>query len=588
MESKGMSNGHEIFSEKRVMKGEELEVYYRQARIPVDPEEGLDLSKIGGMAATAHGFCAKFNQRTYETEDGLICEQDVPVVLRDGTKIYTDIFRPKTTEKVPVIISWSYYGKRPGDGMSEWQVMGVTPGTISTMAKFESPDPGFWCHNGYAVANVDPRGTGHSEGHIDMFGSIDAQDGYDFIEWIAQQHWCNGKVGMGGNSCVAMTQVRIAATQPPHLACIAPWEATCDIYRESLYEGGIPALSFNEFIVSSLTGPNKIDDLVENGRHYPLMNGYWEDKIPDFKKVRCPVYACASWQHFHLHGSFNFFRKIRSTKKWMRAHREQEWPDLYNTEHVMDLKNFYDRFLKGIHNCFEMTPRYRIEVMDAYDFDYQTNRPEREFPLARTQYKKLYLNAENASLNWENPAAEAKVSYEGATQEAVFDIKFEEDTEITGYMKLRLWVEADGHDDMDLFITIKKLDENGNWLPTSILGEPHPGTWGKLRVSHRALDPKQSTDFEPVLSHKVEEKLQPGEIVPVDIALVPTSWIWHKGQQLRVEVAGRYIREGWFEPLSWEADNRGQHIIHTGGQYESFLQIPVIPPKYQAGDYVYR
>ncbi len=588
MESKGMSNGHEIFSEVRDFKGEKIEVFYRQARTPVDPEEGLDLSKLEGIASTAHGFCAKFNQRTYMTEDGLICEQDVPVTLRDGTVIYTDIFRPNTTEKVPCLVSWSYYGKRPGDGMSEWQVMGVTPGTISTMSKFESPDPGFWCHQGYAVANVDPRGTGHSEGNIDMFGSIDAQDGYDFIEWVAQQYWCSGKVGMGGNSCVAMTQLRIAATQPPHLTCIAPWEATVDTYSESLYEGGIPALSFNEFIVSSLTGPNKIDDQVENGRRYPLMNGYWEDKIPDYKKIRIPVYSCASWQHFHLHGSFEFFRKIRSTKKWMRAHREQEWPDLYNTAHVMDLKNFYDRFLKDIHNCFEMTPRYRLEVMDAYDFDYQTDRPEREFPLARTGYKKLYLNAADGPLNWEAPAVEGEASYESNTEELNFDIKFEEETEITGYMKLRLWVEADGHDDMDLFITIKKLDENGNWLPTYILGEPHPGTWGKLRVSCRELDPKKSTDFEPVLSHRSIQKLKPGEIVPVDIPLVPTSWIWHKGQQLRVEIAGRYIREGWFEPLSWETDNHGQHIIHTGGEHESFLQIPYIPAKYKAGDYVYR
>jgi predicted acyl esterase len=578
----------ETFSKKEVFNGEEIETLYRQCRIPVDPEEGLDLSKIGGMASTAHGFCAKFNQRTYETEDGLICMQDVPVTLRDGVKIYTDIYRPKTIEKIPVIISWSYYGKRPGDGMSEWQVMGVVPGTISTMSKFESPDPGYWCHKGYAVANVDPRGTGHSEGDINMFGTQDARDGYDFIEWIATQPWCSGKVGMGGNSCVAMTQARVAAQQPPHLCCIAPWEATTDIYRESLYEGGIPALTFNEFIVSSMTGPNKIDDLVAMGKKYPLMNVYWEDKIPDFKKIRIPVYACASWQHFHLHGSFNFFRKIRSTKKWMRAHREQEWPDLYNPKNIQDLTLFYDRFLKDIHNGFEMTPRYRIEVMDAYDYDYQTNRPEKEFPLARTDYQKWYLDASNMSLRKTPVEKEASSSYESNTEQINFDIKMEEDTEITGYMYLRLWVEADGHDDMDLFVTIKKLDENGNWLPTNILGEPHPGTWGKLRVSHRALDEKLSTDFEPVLFHKKEEKLKPGEIVPVDIAIVPTSWLWHKGQQLRVEIAGRYIREGWFEPLSWETDNHGRHIIHTGGKYDSYLHVPVIPPKYKAGNYMYR
>lgn len=578
----------EIFKKMQVFNGQEIETLYRQARVPVDPEEGLDLSKIGGIAATAHGFCAKFNQRTYKTEDNIICEQDVPVKLRDGVVIYTDIFRPDTTDKVPVIISWSPYGKRPGEGMSEWQVMGVPPGTISEMSKFESPDPGYWCHKGYAVANVDPRGVGHSEGDINLFGTQDSQDGYDFIEWIAKQHWCTGKVGMGGNSAVAMTQVRIAAQQPPSLCCIAPWEATVDIYRESIYEGGIPALSFNEFIVASLTGPNLIDDQVAMGRQYPLMNAYWEDKIPDFSKITIPVYACASWSHFHLHGSFDFFRKIKSRKKWLRAHREQEWPDLYTPANIADLTLFFDRYLKNIHNGWEMTPRYRIEVMDAFDCDYQTNRPESEFPLKRTEYKNLYLNAETCSLQEENPVTESKVSYESNTEAVNFDIAFEEETEITGYMSLRLWVEADDHDDMDLFITIKKLDEEGNWLPTYILGEPHPGSWGKLRVSHRALDAKESKKFEPVLSHLKEEKLSKGEIVPVDIAIVPSSKIWHKGQQLRVEIAGRYIREGWFEPLAWDTDNKGNHIIHTGGKFESYLKVPVIPPKYKAGNYTYR
>lgn len=579
----------EIFEKREVLCGEEITVCYRRAREPVDPAEDLDLSKLEGIGATAHGFCAKFNQRTYKNEDGILCMQDVPVRMRDGVTIYTDIYRPDTVEPIPVIVSWSYYGKRPGDGMSEWQIMGVPPGTTSKMSKFESPDPGYWCRHGYAVANVDPRGTGHSEGDINMFGTQDAQDGCDFIEWVARQFWCNGRVGMGGNSCVAMTQVRIAAQQPPHLCCIAPWEATCDIYRESIFEGGVPALSFNEFIVSSLTGPNLIDDQVENGRRYPLMNAYWQDKIPDFKKIRIPVYATASYQHFHLHGAFNMMRRIASKKKWMRAHREQEWPDQYSPENLEDLRRYFDRYLKNINNGWEMTPRYRLDVMDAFDCDYQHNRAEKEFPLRRTEYRQLYLDAAGGSLNWAPVEAEASKRYDSASQEAVFDLTFEEDTEITGYMKLRLWVEAADHDEMDLFITIKKLDEDGNWLPTSILGEPHPGAWGKLRVSMRDLDEKLTTSFEPVISGKNPQKLKKGEIVPVDIAINPTCWLWHKGQRLRLEVAGRYIREGWFEPLAWDTDNRGDHVIHTGGRYASVLQIPVIPPKYQTkSGYVYR
>ena len=104
----------ELFSKKEVFNGATVETLYRQARVPVDPEEGLDLSKLEGIASTAHGFCAKFNQRTYVNEDGILCEQDVPVVLRDGTTIYTDIYRPIGETNIPCIVSWSYYGKRTG------------------------------------------------------------------------------------------------------------------------------------------------------------------------------------------------------------------------------------------------------------------------------------------------------------------------------------------------------------------------------------------------------------------------------------------------------------------------------------------
>ena len=576
-----------LFTKVETFRGVEMETIYRQGKVPVDPKDENRDAGGPGMNSMGMGGCPELNPRTYECAPGIICEQDVAVKMRDGVTIYVDIYRPKDKTNIPVIISWSFYGKRPGDGMSEWQIMGVAPGTVSKLTKFESTDPLYWCYKDYAIANVDPRGVGHSEGDVNCFGTQDARDGYDFIEWVAQQPWCNGKVGMGGNSAVAMSQWRIAAECPPHLACIAPWEGTSDIYRESIFEGGIPAISFNEFIVSSITSENKVDDMVNMARKSPLMNAYWEDKIPDFSKIRIPVYCTACWNHFHLRGAFQGFRKIKSKKKWMRAHREFEWPDGYNRENLAELELFFERYLKDIHNCWESTPRVRLEVMDAHEFLYAKNRPERSFPIKRTEYKKLYLDAANARLSFEPVAATSSVSYDGNTGIANFDIKFEEDTEITGYMKLHMWVEADGHDDMDMFVNIQKLDTKGEWLPVDVLGEPHPGTWGKMRVSHRSLDEDLSTDFQPIQSHLKEEKLSPGEIVPVDIEIVPISRFWHKGQSLRIQIAGCYIREGWFEPLTWDTDNHGNHIIHTGGEYKSYLQIPVIPPKYQDGDIKY-
>ena len=171
-------------------------------------------------------------------------------------------------------------------------------------------------------------------------------------------------------------------------------------------------------------------------------------------------------------------------------------------------------------------------------------------PLKRTKYQKLYLDASNLSMKKAPVDTDSKTEYEGATEEVCFDYRFEEETELTGYMKLRLWVEAEGHDDMDLFINIQKLSTEGEWLPITIFGEAHPGAWGKMRVSRRKLDEKLSTDFQPIQAHTCSEKLAPGEIVPVDIEIWPTSRIWHKGQQIRVQISGRYIREGWFEPLT--------------------------------------
>jgi predicted acyl esterase len=553
---------------------EEIEVVYIETRKP-------------SAEATGFSFCPPFNPRTYVAEPGILCEQDVPVTLRDGTIIYTDIYRPVGQTNVPAIVSWSIFGKRPGDMPTEWQLMGVPPGTVSNMLKFESADPGYWCHQGYAVANVDPRGVGHSQGDVSFLGTQDGRDGYDFIEWLATQYWCSGKVGMFGNSQVAMTQWRIAAEQPPHLTCIAPWEGTGDIYRESFFEGGITG-RFADFILLAVAGEGYIEDVVTMAEKYPFINAYWEDKTPKWENIKIPVYTTVCWNHFHVRGSIDGFRRIRSTKKWLRSHREFEWPDTYSTAGLEDLKRFFDRYLRDIHNGWELTPRVRLEVMDAYEYDYQTNRPEKEFPLARTQYNKLYLDAAKGALSFEPVARESKVSYESEAGATTFDIPFEEDTEITGYMKLRLWVEVDGHDDMDLFITIQKLDKDRNWLPVSVLEEPHPGAWGKLRVSRRELDEKLSTDFQPIPAHRREQKLKPGEVVPADIEIWPYSRIWHKGEQLRVLVSGHYIRpEGWFEPLSWKTNNKGKHIIHSGGKYDSYLQVPVIPPKHQAGDYIY-
>ncbi len=571
--------------------GSSCDVIFTKLTQPIPKEKFLKLPR-----EEAVNYCIEvpIEQKEYYVDDEkkVICLQDRAVKMRDGVTIYADIYIPASAKKepVPLIISWSFFGKQPWhQPVQIFRPMGVPTGTVSNVCKFESSDPMYWCYQGYAVANVDPRGIGNSEGDQQQFSTQEGRDGYDFIEWAAKQDWCTGKVAMFGNSGVAMSQWRIAAERPPHLVCIAPWEATGDQYRESIVEGGIPGF-FGGSIVIAAQGKGYIDNTVAMSKKEPFVTSpYWQDKIPHYENIDIPTYVTCNWNHFHLRGSWEGFNKIKTKKKWMRCHQVFEWPDTYNPQMLLDLKLFLDRYCKGIHNGWELTPTIRMEVMDAFEYPYQTNRPETEFPLARTQYKKLYLNASTMKMGDAKVKNVAEVSYDGKDGFVNFDYTFRKETELTGYMKLRLFVEARGHDDMDLFVTVKKLSTKGEELPILLFGtERHPGSWGKLRVSARHLDEKASTEWQPVHTHDRVEKLKKGEIVPIDVEIWPISRIWHKGQKLRVQIAGKYIRDPWFEPLVWFPDNKGEHVIHTGGKYESYLLIPEIPPRYEDGDFICR
>ena len=552
-----------ISTEVRQYGDEEIQVIYRKLKPPEESDRHPEL---------APGITV---------EDGILIEHDVAAPMRDGVIIYTDIYLPEGAINVPAIIPWSPYGKTVSY-LGEGPPPGVPP--VSPMTKFEGPDPVYWCKQGYAVINVDPRGAGNSEGDIHQFSTGEGCDAYDLIEWVASHDWCNGKVGMTGNSWLAIVQWFVAAERPPHLAAIAPWEGMMDIYRESLCIGGVPEVGFGEMMFNILCGPNRMEDNCAMILKYPLMNAYWNDKIACVEKIDIPAYVVASYNPLHTHGTFDAYRRISSREKWLRVHNTQEWADYYNPENVEDLKRFFDFYLKGIENGWESTPRIRLSVLDPGGADV-INRPEKEWPLARTKYEKLYLDASTNTLSAEPLEEESSTRYraDDGKGQTSFTIQFDEDVELTGHMKLRLWVEADEADDMDLFVYVSKLDEKDNHIPAYVLVFPNPGVRGILRVSHRELDEKRSTPSEPYLVHRREQLLKTGEIVPVEIGIWPIGMIWHAGQKLRLVVQGH--ASWWMEDklfpkgpiFRYNMRNKGNHIIHTGGKYDSHLLVPKIP-----------
>jgi hypothetical protein len=517
-----------------------------------------------------------------------VYDRDVAIRLRDGTVVYADIYRPTGAARVPAILSYGPFGKRGQnnfldrigkDGSVPLQ-LGVPVNATSGLQAWESPDPAHWVPYGYAIVNLDPRGAYLSGGNLQYFGPQDAMDGYDVIEYLARQPWCNGKVGMNGNGWYATSQWGIAAERPPHLAAIAPWEAATNIYRDDYVRGGIPVDT--RTLRPPSFGNGQTEDLATLIQRYPLMNAYWESKIPALKDIRVPAYIVASYSsQLYTRGTLEAFNQIGSREKWLRIHNSHAWPDLYSEFNRADLRRFFDYYLKGIQNDWSKTAPVRLAILDPGGADV-VNRAEKEFPLARQELRRLYLDAATGTLGVKRQLAESRAAYvaDDGAGKSVFTIRFNKDTEITGFLKLHLWVEAEAANDMDLFARVLKLDASGAPLFQDSLTYRYSGPDGRLRVSQRQLDARASSEARPSHTHRVSEPLLPLQVVPVELQLWPTGMVFHAGQQLQLVIAG------YDYMLSRPADrpvttslNKGVHVIHTGGRYDSYLLVPVIPPR---------
>ncbi|MEK4347813.1 CocE/NonD family hydrolase C-terminal non-catalytic domain-containing protein [Paenibacillus sp. FSL P4-0184] len=233
------------------------------------------------------------------------------------------------------------------------------------------------------------------------------------------------------------------------------------------------------------------------------------------------------------------------------------------------------------------TPRVRYEVSEKF---YKGHiRIANEWPIAQTQYSEYYLNGEEMSLQHTPVQNESKLTYNaepGQTENSDLRFKFtaDEDMELTGNMKLKLWVSTDDADDMDLFVGIKKFDRRGNevYLPDFNHLENGQVASGCLRVSHRELDPVKSAPYQPVLKHKNLLKLNKGEIVPIEIEILPSSVFLKSGESLVLVIKGSDIivddnptgSRGYGHS---DTVNKGTHKVYAGGKYDSFLLVPLIP-----------
>lgn len=560
----------------------------------------------------------------------MIVEKNVPIPLPDGAVLYANVFRPRGAEPVPVLMTHGPYGKDAhfADAFApQWQELksiypGIdTEGSTGRYLRWEVADPERWIPWGYALVVVDSRGSGASPGFLHAWSPQEAQDYYHCIEWAGSQPWCNGKVGLLGISYYGINQWQVAALRPSHLAAICPWEGASDLYREFAYHGGILSNYFAEYwwnkqIVSiqhgnaatpyidrdtgkRSNGPaldeatlreNRAelpDDIVE----HPFFDAWWQQRIPDLSRIEVPVLSAGNWggMGLHLRGSIEGFLGAGSQQKWLQMHGGSHFDSFYLPEYVQMQKRFFDHFLKGIDNGWSQLAPLQLEIRHVDHFE---PREEHEWPLARTQWTRLWLDLDARTLVESLPPSEQSLSYMGMGPG--FELStppLTEQTEITGPLTAVLWV-ASETEDMDLFLTLRAYDPSGKEVLFRGATDPAvPIAQGWLRVSHRATDPNRSRPWRPWRWHLQREPMEPGKPYRVEVEIWPTSIVLPPGYRLALRIDGRdFEREGATGPrkgsgpfLHTHPKDRdpvifqARNTILSGGKYDSHLLLPVIP-----------
>lgn len=573
-----------------------------------------------------------------EIADGMRIDWDVPIPMDDGIVLRADVFRPIGAGRYPAILTYGPYAKGLAfqDGYpKQWQRLAdhhpdVTAGSTNTYQNWEVVDPEKWVPGGYACVRVDSRGAGNSPGYLDIWSAREASDFYQCIEWAAVQPWSNGKVGLNGISYYAMNQWQVAALQPPHLTAICAWEGASDWYREVYRHGGImsdfasiwyplqvPSVQYGlgsrgpTSRVRGVPVAGDIDlpdeelarnrpDLLAEIRAHPLEDDYYRSRTPDFSKIRAPLLSAANWggQGLHPRGNFEGYLRSGSEQKWLEVHGIEHWTHFYTDYGRTLQKRFLDHFLKGEDNDWKSQPPVLLNIRHLDRFE---PRAEQEWPLARTQWTRLYLDLAEDALRPAPPGRETSRAYEALGDGLTFlTPPLERATEITGPIAARLFV-ASSTADADLFLIVRVFGPDGREVVFQGALDPHtPIANGWLRASHRKLDPGLSTEYRPFHRHDDAQPLTPGEVYELDVEIWPTSIVVPAGYRIGLSVRGKdYEYPGADEtgpanpypargcgPFThtdpWDRPAEvfgGRQTLYCGGGRASSLLLPIIPPR---------
>lgn len=528
--------------------------------------------------------------------EGVDLVKNVRIPTSDGTRLAADLYVPAGwtadgREPLPIVMEYIPYRKDE-----------VAPGS-----RFYEYFP----RHGYAVARIDVRGTGASEGvNVDEYTPQEQLDGYDAIEWLAEQPWCDGHVNMMGISYGGFTSLQVASHAPPHLTSIIPMYFTDDRYTDDChYRGGLlrkyydPGYYGNFMIAYNVMPPypewsggdwaSIWEHHIANNEPYLLkwlanqVDGpYWRNgSVRDVAdRIQCPVFMIGGWRDGYPNPPLRLYEALRVPKKvlvgpWNHALPDNAIPGP-RIDYLREVVRWLDHWCKGKETGALDPPvivyvqHAEPPVVDRLDAA-GAWRAEAEWPAPGAGERTLHF-ADGGALA-DEPGAEGADTYEynaavgvtaglwsGGIQfglpgdqrpDEAYSLVYtapplEDDLHVIGRARAVLHVSTSATV-MGFAATLSDVDPDGS---------SHLVAKGMLNGTRRE-------------SLREPEPITPGEVMELEIELDATAWMFARGHRIRLALASA----DW--PNVWPTPEPGTNEVHRGSARASRLVLPVVPPE---------
>lgn len=513
------------------------------------------------------------------------------IPTRDGTRLSATIFRPATDDRVPVAVEYTPY--RTDD----------LRGASRDFGHF------YLAAGGIGSVQLDVRGTGGSEGVvIDEYQYPQEQeDGYDAIEWLAHQAWCNGRVGMWGTSYAGFTALQVAQLQPPSLGAIAPIYATDDRYTDDVhFRGG--ALngwsvigSYSLGMVSRNAMPPYPDIAGARWRelwdlrlreNFPwlirwleeqLDGPYWRSTLGRrYDQVRVPTLIIGGWADFYVNAALRWYAHLQVPKKLIMGPWPHTPPDAAipgpRIDFLHEIVRWFTEFLKGQSTGILDEPPVTVFIQTNRRPEVQADtasgywRFEETLPPARATGRTWYFGP-TGDLNSSPPVNEHVADRQYVPFVGVSDPRF-----ARGGAE---WGAQGGDEACSIIYTSNPLAND-----VEILGFPRVRLFAStttevaffaVRLYDVASDGSSTLICKGLLNGTRREgmgdaaPLVPAEVYELTFELDGASWVFPEGHRIRVTISGADFPEVWPSPLP--AIIR----VHCGPSHSSSINLPVVP-----------